>query len=374
MTGESKAIASSHRYDVKLLFSVLFLVGIGIVMVYSASFALAHENHGSGFFFLKKQAFFSLIGIVVLVICSHIPYRIYRSLAYPILFVALGLLVCVLFFGLGIEIKGSMRWLKLGPVTFQPVELARLAMIVFMAYSLTKKQDELHRFSIGFMPHAMLLMAFAVLLLLQPDFGSVVIFAALIWIMMFIGGVPLRHLISILIMIIPPAYFIMMAEAYRGRRWFGFWSPWEDPLDKGYQIIRSLMAFGTGGLWGAGVGKGQIKMSHLPEPHTDFIFAVIGEELGFVGVLFVLALCTIVIWRGMRIAYLCSDNFGMLLAAGITASIAIQMSINMGVALNLLPPKGLTLPFLSYGGTSLVLNMAAVGILMNIGAKHGKNV
>ncbi len=372
MTKEAKTTASSQRYDVKLLFAVLFLVGIGIVMVYSASSALALKKYGSDFYFLKKQALFSLLGIVALVIFSHIPFRIFRSLTYPMLFTSLALLIAVLFSGMGQSAGGSLRWLRLGPITFQPVEVARLALIAFMAYSLNKKHDALRFFGIGFLPHVILLLVFAVLLLLQPDFGSVVIFAALMWMMMFVAGVPIRYLLSALIVLLPLAYYLMINETYRIRRWISFLDPWQYPADEGYQIIHSLMAFGTGGIWGAGIGKGYQKLFYLPEPHTDFIFAVIGEELGFWGVLFILGLYAIVIWRGIRIACHSEDNFGMLMAAGITMAIGLQVSINMGVALGLLPTKGLTLPFLSYGGTSLLLNMACIGILMNIGAGYAK--
>lgn len=361
-----------QTYDVQLLFAVLFLVGIGIVMVYSASSALALKKYGSGFHFLKKQAVFSLVGIVALVVFSHIPFRVYRSLTYPILFLSLGLLVAVLVSGLGLEAGGSWRWMRLGPVTFQPVEPARLALVIFMAYSLSKKKDGLREIRIGFVPHVLVLILFACPLILQPDFGSVVIFAALVWLMMFVAGVPIRHLLSALLLMLPMAYFLMVNATYRIKRLISFLDPWQYPAGEGYQIIHSLMAFGTGGLWGTGIGKGYQKLFYLPEPHTDFIFAVIGEELGFWGVLFILGLYGLVLWRGTSIAFRCQDEFGMLIAIGITTAIGLQVSINMGVALGLLPTKGLTLPFLSYGGTSLLLNMASIGILMNIGASHAK--
>lgn len=361
-----------QTYDVHLLFAVLFLVGIGIVMVYSASSAVALKRYGSDFYFLKKQALFSLLGIIALVLCSHMPFRIYRSLTYPLLLFALAALIVVLVSGLGITAGGSTRWLRIGPVSFQPAEAARLALIIYMAYSLSKKQESLRIMSIGFLPHLLMLMLFAVPLLLQPDFGSVVIFGVLVWIMMFVAGVPLRHLLGTLLAMLPLAYFLMIHATYRIKRLLSFLDPWQYPDGEGYQIIHSLMAFGTGGFWGTGIGKGYQKLFYLPEPHTDFIFAVIGEELGFWGVVFILGLFAIVIWRGIRIAYQCQDSFGMLMATGITTAIALQVSINIGVALGMLPTKGLTLPFLSYGGTSLLLNMAAIGILMNIGARHGQ--
>jgi cell division protein FtsW len=359
-------------YDVRLLFAVFFLVGIGLVMVYSASSAVALDKFNSDAFFLKKQALFAGLGIVLLVICSHVPYRFYRPLAYPLLFLALALLFAVQVSGLGIAAGGALRWLKIGPITFQPVEAARLALIVYLAYSLSKKEASLRTFSIGFTPHLLILVLFSVPLMLQPDFGSLVIFFALTWLMMFVAGVPLRHLLSILLLIVPAGGYLMLTAAYRLRRLVSFLDPWQYPADAGYQIIHSLMAFGTGGFWGTGIGRGHQKMFYLPEPHTDFVFAVIGEEMGFWGVLFILALYATILWRGFRIASGCDDTFGMLMAMGITFALALQVSINMGVCLGLLPTKGLTLPFLSYGGTSLLLNMAGIGILMNIGAYHAR--
>lgn len=372
MTGNNSAARPAQSYDVQLLFAVLFLVGIGIVMVYSASSALALKKYNSDFYFLKKQAFFSLLGIVSLVVCSHIPFRVYRSLTYPILFSALGLLIAVLISGVGMSAGGSQRWLRLGSLTFQPAETARLALVIYMAYSLSKKQDGLRQFNIGFVPHVLVLLLFAVPLMLQPDFGSVVIFGAIVWLMMFIAGVPVRHLLTAMVLALPLLYYLMIGAVYRIKRLVSFLDPWQYPAGEGYQIIHSLMAFGTGGLWGAGIGKGYQKLFYLPEPHTDFIFAVIGEELGFLGVVFILVLYGLILWRGTRIAFRCPDQFGMLLAIGITTAIGLQVSINMGVALGLLPTKGLTLPFLSYGGTSLLLNMACIGILMNIGAADAK--
>lgn len=371
MSRENAAAESGgFVYDVPLLFAVLSLVGLGIVMVYSASSAVALEKFGSSAFFLKRQVFFALIGIVVLVCYSHIPYRWYRPLTYPLLFVALALLVAVHIGGLGVSAGGAQRWLRFGPLTFQPAEVARLVLIIYMAYSLSKKQEALGRFSVGLVPHLLILAVFAVLLMMQPDFGSVMIFAALTWLLMFVGGVPLRHLLGALLLAAPVVYLLMVNAAYRLRRLISFLDPWQHPADEGYQMIHSLMAFGSGGLWGAGIGKGYQKLFYLPEPHTDFIFAVIGEELGFWGVLLILGLFGLILWRGLRIAGGCADIFGMLLATGIIFALALQVSINMGVCLGLLPTKGLTLPFISYGGTSLLLNMAAVGVLMNIGTAH----
>ncbi len=356
-------------YDLKLLFPVLLLVGMGIVMVYSASSALALKKYGSDYFFLKKQAMFSLIGIMVLVTFSYIPFRLYRVLVYPALAASVVMLAAAAFTSLGVTAGGASRWLQVGPIRFQPSELARMALIVYMAYSMSKKEDLLRDFYVGFLPHFLVLGLFTVLLLVQPDFGSVVIFACLTWIMLFVGGCRITHLLSVVLVLAPMACLFMTQAEYRVRRLMSFLDPWQYPADEGYQIVHSLMAFGTGGITGVGIGKGYQKLFYLPEPHTDFIFSVVGEELGLIGVMVVILLYGIMLMRGIRIARHAQDRFGSFLAMGITVTLGLQVCINMGVALGLLPTKGLTLPFLSYGGTSLLINMAAVGIMMNIGVR-----
>ncbi|MFZ1198551.1 MAG: putative peptidoglycan glycosyltransferase FtsW, partial [Desulfobacterales bacterium] len=219
---------------------------------------------------------------------------------------------------------------------------------------------------IGYVPHMAVLALFMALIITQPDFGSVVILAAITWIMLFVGGVRITYLAMTVAMLVPAAYYVLIHAAYRLKRLMSFLDPWQYPSAEGYQIIHSMMAFGTGGLWGTGVGKGYQKLFYLPEPHTDFIFSVIGEELGLVGVVIILGLYGIILWRGIGIARNATDTYGSFLATGLTVGIVLQVCVNMAVALGLLPTKGLTLPFLSYGGTSLLVNMAAVGILMNI--------
>lgn len=359
-------------YDVRLLFPVLFLVGIGIVMVYSASSAVALKRFGSDYFFLKKQGLFALLGMVALVICRHVPYRIYGFLTYPLLILALLSLLAIRLTEFGYSGGGSARWLHFGAFTFQPSEFAHLALIIYLAYSVQKKMEHLKNFSVGILPHLIVFGVFAGLVILQPDFGSVVIFGALTWILLFVGGVRLLHLVGSFVLMLPIAYFLMFDAAYRVRRIMAFINPWEFPSDEGYQMIHSLMAFGTGGIWGAGIGKGYQKLFYLPEPHTDFIFSVIGEELGLLGVLFILGLYGVILWRGFSIAINVHDIFGSLVATGLTTALGLQVCINMGVTLGLLPTKGLALPFLSYGGSSLLMNMASIGILMNIGATDRK--
>ncbi len=364
----SKQAPYTKAYDIQLLFPVLFLVGIGIVMVYSASSAIAMKKFGSDYLFLKKQAIFALVGIVALVICRHFPYRWYRLLAYPLLGVALLLLAAVMFTGFGYSAGGSARWLRFGSLSFQPSEFARFALLVFLAYSLEKKAEKLKQFSIGFLPHVLVFALFAVIIFKQPDFGSVLILAALTWLMMFVGGVRCLHLFTSLLALLPLAYYFLIHAEYRAKRIMSFLDPWQYPSGDGYQVVHSLMAFGTGGLWGAGIGQGYQKLFYLPEPHTDFIFSIIGEEFGLAGVLLIIGLYVLILMKGIQTARNAPDTFGSLLALGLTSAMGLQVCINMGVVLGLLPTKGLTLPFLSYGGTSLLLNMASIGILMNISA------
>jgi cell division protein FtsW len=365
-----KSETTALTYDITLLFSVLFLVGIGIVMVYSASSALAFKKFGSDYYFLKRQALYSLLGMMALVTCGHIPLAVYRSLAYPLLGIAMVLLLLVPFTSMGVTAGGAKRWLSIMGFSFQPSEFARLAMVVYLAFSMSKKQDKIKDFSIGFLPHLIVLAFFTVLILMQPDFGSVVILGAITWILMFVGGVRIRYLFSFVLLILPLLYYVMLDADYRLRRITSFLDPWQYPTEEGYQIIHSLMAFGTGGIWGAGIGKGYQKLFYLPEPHTDFIFSVIGEELGLVGICIILSLYALILWRGVSIARNAKSSFAVFMATGITAMILLQVCVNMCVTLGLLPTKGLTLPFLSYGGTSLLVNMASIGILMNIGARH----
>jgi cell division protein FtsW len=276
--------------------------------------------------------------------------------------------------GIGAEAGGATRWLRLGPLTFQPSELARLILILYLAYSIDRKQAQIKVFSIGFAPHMVILAAFAVLIITQPDFGSVVILAIITWIMLYVGGVRIVYLLMTVVMLLPAAYYVLVNAAYRLKRLLSFLDPWQYQNAEGYQVIHSMMAFGTGGLWGTGVGKGYQKLFYLPEPHTDFIFSVIGEELGLVGVTVILTLYGLILWRGVAIARAARDPYGSFLASGLTVGILLQVCVNMAVTLGLLPTKGLTLPFLSYGGTSLLVNMAAIGILMNIGAAGRRSI
>ena len=356
----------SGHYNVKLLIPMLLLIGIGIVMVYSASSTLALEHFNGEYYFLKKQALFALLGIIVLIGFKNFPYTYLGYLTYPLIMLSLIFLAAIEIPGLGVEVKGASRWLNLGVFTFQPSEFARFVLVIYLAYSMSKKENSVKSFSIGFLPHFILLVLFSLLFIQQPDFGSIIIFGALTWIMLFVGGVPMMHLLSPLPFLASLLFFLMHQKPYIIDRFLGFLNPWEHASDEGYQLVHSFMAFGSGGLFGTGFGQSYQKLFYLPEPHTDFIFAIIGEELGFIGVIIILALFVAILYSGISIALRSDEPFGSLLSMGLTTALALQLFVNLGVALGLLPTKGLTLPFLSYGGTSLLISMASVGILLNI--------
>jgi cell division protein FtsW len=356
----------SGHYNVKLLIPVLLLIGIGIVMVYSASSTLAQEHFNGEYHFLRKQALFALFGIIVLIGFKNFPYAYFAYLTYPLIILSLIFLAAIEIPGIGMEVNGASRWLRLGILTFQPSEFARFVLVIYLAYSMSKKENSIRFFSIGFLPHFIILVLFALLFLNQPDFGSIIIFGALTWIMLFVGGVPIIHLLSPLPFLAGLLFILMNQKPYIIDRFMGFLNPWKHASDEGYQLVHSFMAFGSGGLFGTGFGQSYQKLFYLPEPHTDFIFAIIGEEMGFIGVIVILALFVAVLHSGISIALRSDESFGSLLAMGLTTALALQLFVNLGVTLGLLPTKGLTLPFLSYGGTSLLVSMASVGILLNI--------
>ena len=367
-----KKIKHIHPFlsEKSILFPVILLSGLGIIMVYSASSAISMENHDNVYYYMKKQSLFCFLSLCIMFITASFPYRLYKNFAYIILFTAIGLLVAVLFPSLNIRAGGAERWLNLSGIIFQPAEFAKLAIIIFLGYSLSKKQELIKNFSVGFVPHLFIFVVFASLIIKQPDFGTIFILGIITWGMMFIAGVKISHLLSPSPILIPLIYFLIVKVEYRLDRILTFLNPWDDPYNTGYQITHSLKAFGSGGIFGKGIGLGMQKLHYLPEPHTDFIFSIIGEELGLIGVLIVLTLYLILLLKGIKIAKESETMFGAMTASGITIYIGIQVIINTGVALGVLPTKGLTLPFISYGGTSLLINMVAMGILMNIGASR----
>lgn len=352
--------------DTWLLFCVVLLVGVGVTMNYSASAVLAQERYGDSYYFLKRTLLFAGTGFVATALTAHFAYGRYRMIVYPILGAALALVGAVFIPGIGRTIAGANRWIHLGPITFQPSEAAKIAMILFLAYSLEKKARHIRTFGIGFLSHILFMAVVTACILYQRDLGAAATIAVITWLMMFVAGVRLPYLLGMGLAALPLVVMLIAGTDYRRRRILAFLNPWSDQYGSGFQIIQSFVAFNEGGWFGQGLGQGQQKLFYLPEAHTDFIFSVVGEELGLMGVLFVVGLFCFFCYRGLKIALQAPDLFGRYLAIGCTLLIGLEAILNMGVVMGMLPTKGLTLPFISYGGSSLIISLAAVGILLNI--------
>jgi cell division protein FtsW len=357
------------RFDYILLIVTLALVGVGIVMVYSTSAIMAGDRFQDPYYFLKKQALFAGIGFILMTLSLFFPYRILKRLAYPILIVSVLFLVAVLIPGIGYRAGGAMRWLKVQSVSFQPSEFAKLGLVIFLAYFLTKKDEKIRSFSFGFLPTVLLSGLVVILVAREPDLGAALFLSAMVFLLLFVSGARVIYMAGALSLTIPVVYYLLMNVGYRYKRLMSFIRPWDDPTGTSFQIIQSFLSFGSGGLFGLGLGEGRQKLFFLPAPHTDFIFSVIGEELGLVGAMVVVLLFFVFTVRGIQIGLSLDDRFGIYLALGITLMISLQAVINMAVVLGLLPTKGLTLPFISYGGTSIITNLVGVGILLHLSTR-----
>ncbi|WP_375767063.1 putative lipid II flippase FtsW [Archangium gephyra] len=356
------------RFDPLLLCAVLSLVSLGLVMVYSASAVMAQDKLGDSLYFLNRQLVAAGMGVVAMAVGMKVGWRRLARLAYPLLLVTLVLLVLVLIPGIGTTAGGARRWIRLPGFGLQPAEVAKVAWVVYLSYSLAKKREKVASFSVGFLPHLMLCGLLVGLCMLQPDFGSSVLLVFLLFALLFAAGTKLSYLVGSVLLALPLAYAAIASSPYRMKRVLAFLDPWAHRHDIGYQVAESLMSIGSGGLTGLGLGDGRQKLFFLPEAHTDFIFAIIGEELGLVGVVLLVSLYGVVIWRGIRASLAAPEAFGTYLGLGLTSIIAFQATVNMCVAMGLLPTKGLTLPFVSYGGTSLVVLMGAAGVLLSLSA------
>lgn len=356
-----------EKYDPYILIITLALTCLGVVMVFSASAVMADKRYHDGFYFLKRQGGFALLGLLVMFVTMRFDYRQWKTLSVYALGLSLLLLLAVLIPGIAGTAGGSSRWIKLFfGLRFQPSELAKISLVMFMAFSLDRKQDKVKELGKGFLPYMVVLMILIALLLKQPDLGSAVTLCLVAFTMLFTAGTRPSHILAVILISLPIFYKLVMDVDYRRQRIVAFLDPWQDPLHGGYQIIQSLLAFGKGGLSGVGLGNGMQKLFYLPEAHTDFILAVIGEEFGFLGVVIVIGMYFLLVQRAFYIALAAQDTFGRFLALGIAALFGIQATFNMGVVTGLLPTKGLALPFLSYGGSSLLVSLFSVGILLNI--------
>jgi len=356
------------RFDPLLLASCLALTALGLVMVYSASAITAQERLGNAFYFLERQAVAALLGLLAMAVVMKLGYRKLARLSYPLLLAAVALLVLVLVPGVGTVVGGARRWIRVLGFGLQPAEVAKLAFIVYLAYSLAKKREKVATFSVGFLPHLLVAGVLVALCMKEPDFGSSVVILFLLFVLLFAAGTRLSYLIGSILMAIPVAWTAVSSTPYRMARMMAFIDPMGHRHDSGYQVAESLMSIGSGGWTGLGLGDGRQKLFFLPEAHNDFIAAIIGEELGLLGVAVMIGLFAIILWRGLRASLHASEPFGTYLGLGITSLMGFQAVVNMGVAMALLPTKGLTLPFVSYGGSSLLMMMAAMGVLLSISA------
>lgn len=351
--------------DPILTAAIVALVAFGVVMVFSASAVFADQRYDDAFFFLKRQSIFATVGIVGMLAAARFDYHRFRPLTYPILGVSVVLLL-VIVLGFGRQAGGAARWIPIGPFNIQPTEMAKLAVILWLSYSLSKKAETIRSFQVGFLPHMLVAGLLMALCLKQPDFGSAVMIGMLTFTLLFAAGARLGYLIGAALVALPVAFLFVRLSAYRMRRIEAFLEPFEHRYDIGYQIVESLLSFGAGGITGVGIGDSRQKLLFLPEAHTDFISAIVGEELGFVGMALLFVIYGIITWRALRIAANACDDYGTYVATGIGVFVGLQAFTNLAVAMGLLPTKGLVLPFISYGGSSLLVNLAAVGILLNV--------
>ncbi|MCX7635723.1 MAG: putative lipid II flippase FtsW [Syntrophales bacterium] len=352
--------------DMILLIATLILVTVGTVMIYSSSSIMAMERFNDGQYFLKKQLLYVLLGLVIMAGMMRFPYERLRSFAYPGVILSAVLLLLVLVPVIGMKVGGARRWIRLGFLSFQVTEFVKLAVVLFLAHFLTRKMAYLGDIKKGVIAPFVVVMTLIVLIAVEPDFGTAVITFSLTMFMLYLAGTPVRYLCGILVIFLPVAVWVLLSKSYRLERIKAFLNPWSDPQHSGFQIIQSLLSFGSGGTFGVGVGDGMQKLFYLPEPHTDFILAVIAEESGFLGVTMVIFLFGVLVTRGFFISLKAPDTFSSLLAAGLTMVIALEAFVNIAGVMGMIPLKGLALPFLSYGGSSLVMSLAAVGILLNI--------
>jgi cell division protein FtsW len=359
--------------SVLIVVTVATLLTLGLIMILSASSVSSFANYGSSFLYFNKQLLWAGVGIVAFVFFSRLDYHRLKKAGYVLYPIVVGLLLAVMVPGVGVVAGGSARWLSLGPLSFQPSELAKLTIVLLAADVFSRKREgSLRQFGHAMVPLIPALAVLALLVMLQPDLGTTLLLGAIGIGMLFVAGAPLRHVVPVATLGASVAVLAALGEAYRRERILAFLNPWSDPFNTGYQTIQSLIALGSGGWFGVGLGASRQKWSYVPNAHTDFIYAILGEEMGVLGTLAVLGLFAFLACLGIRAARKAPDRFGMLIAAGITIWISIQALVNMGAVTASLPITGVPLPLVSFGGTSLVLSLVAMGILTNIAAQEGR--
>ena len=358
-------MARKLQSDKWLFLATLALICASVVMVYSASALVALERFQQPYLFVTRQMIWAVTGVAVLSIVMRIDYRSYRNDKIIWAFVGLVgvMLVAVLFRA---PINGTRRWFGVGGFGIQPSELAKMAAIIFTAMILERRRHRINELGYSLLPIAVIVGGLVGLILMEPDFGTAVSLLAVIAVMVFAAGISYRYLFGAVLLALPALYVILMQADYRRRRLLTFMDPWADPLGDGFQVIQSLIAVGTGGVFGKGLMNGVQKLFYLPEPHTDFIFSVISEETGLIGATLVVMCFCVIGWRGLRTAMRAPDGFGAFLALGITMMLVLQAFVNISVVLGLVPTKGIPLPLVSNGGSSMLINLLGVGVLLNI--------
>jgi cell division protein FtsW len=358
-------MARKLKPDRILFFVTLVLVGFGVAMVFSSSAIVAKEKFGDPNYFSFKQLIFAALGLAVMFVVMKVDYHTYRHPA--IVFSALSIVVALLVFVFFLAAAANThRWIQLAGFSLQPSELSKLALVLFLAYFLEKRKGQVNDLTFTLVPVAIIVAVLAGLILLQPDLGTATSLLIISAVLLFVAGLDLRWIAAAIIVAAPTFYLLIFRVRYRRERMLAFMNPWEEPLGRGFQIIQSLLSVASGGIAGLGFMEGKQKLFYLPEAHTDFIFAVVGEEMGMIGTGIILILFSVFLWRGLRASMRAPDLYGFYLGLGITMMVCVQAFINMSVVLGLLPTKGIPLPFLSYGGSSFVVMLAAVGVLLNV--------
>lgn len=349
--------------DFLLFCVIMLLVAIGVIMVYSASSYFAFYKYEDSMYFLKRQGSWAIIGIFAMFVTINIDYHNYKRYTKLLMIITIILLIVVL---LCPERNGARRWIPLGPASLQPSEIAKYFVVLYLAKSIELKGEKIKTFSYGVIPYLLVGGFFAGLVYAEKNLSIATVIMAVTFFMLFVGGAKFHHLVTVVLPVIVAGAAAILLVPFRRARFFSYRNPWVDPQKTGYQLIQSFLALGSGGIWGVGLGQSRQKCYYIPEPHNDFIFAVIGEELGLIGCAFIILLFVLFIWRGVVTAVRAKDTFGTLLATGITSVIAVQALINIAVVTGSIPVTGVPLPFISYGGSSLLVNMTAMGILLNI--------
>ncbi len=352
--------------DSVLLVTIGLLLAVGLIMVYSSSTVISLHRFGTSYYFFSRQFLYALAGLVGMYFCMNFSYYHWRKLVRPVFFINLLLLLLVLVPELSATRADAQRWINLGFMYLQPAELTKFALVLFCANYFSFKLDKMTDFRKGLLPVLLVLVLCFFLIMLQPDFGTALAITATIVVMVFASGARLLHLLGTALAALPPLLALVWVAPYRLSRVMSFSDPWVDRHGAGWQVVQSLLAIGAGRWAGVGLGASMQKQLYLPEPWNDFIFAILAEEMGFVGCLFVIALYGVLLWRGFRIAFRAPDTFGQFLALGITVMIIVQVTINLGVVTGMLPVTGLNLPLISYGGSSLVVTLGSLGVLLNI--------